>query len=129
MQEYLLEKGKISDPNWLDNYLYPQFKKALIHLTRASKWSGVRFSQVYKYWGIDFIMDDDLNVYFIEANSGPGLNPNNEEKDRVFRSMLYGMFEIEFGLLRSRIKRIVNFVNRVDAEFKNSGLELQKFLR
>mmetsp|Transcript_25435 Transcript_25435/g.22444 ORF Transcript_25435/g.22444 Transcript_25435/m.22444 type:complete len:116 (+) Transcript_25435:142-489(+) len=74
-------------------------------------------------------MDDNLNVYFIEANAGPGLNPNNDEKDRVFRNMLFGMYDIEFALLRSRIKRVVNFVNRVDADAKRSGKELSVYLK
>jgi len=39
MQDYLLKEGKISDPNWLHNYLFPTFKKAMLHLTLATKWS------------------------------------------------------------------------------------------
>lgn len=35
LQDRLLDEGKISDPNWLDNYLYPQIHRHLIHLTRS----------------------------------------------------------------------------------------------
>mmetsp|Transcript_37001 Transcript_37001/g.33263 ORF Transcript_37001/g.33263 Transcript_37001/m.33263 type:complete len:83 (+) Transcript_37001:220-468(+) len=80
MQSYLLETGKISDPNWLQNYLFPQFQKAMLHLTRACKWATVRRSQLYQFWGVDFIMDENLNVFFIEANANPLISPNNEQK-------------------------------------------------
>ena len=33
LQDYLFKQGKITDKNWLDNYLRPQFKKAMVHLT------------------------------------------------------------------------------------------------
>jgi len=61
-------------------------------------------------------MDEDLHVYFIEANSNPAIKPNNEQKEIVFKKMLFSMYEIEFGFLRSRLKRVVDFVNRVDLD-------------
>ena len=37
LQTYLLEAKVITDPNWLDNYLRPELKKAMIHLMRLAK--------------------------------------------------------------------------------------------
>ena len=34
---YLLENKLITDPNWLENYLKPAFKKSFSHLIRMSK--------------------------------------------------------------------------------------------
>lgn len=36
LQRYLLKEGIIRDPNWVDNYLKPEFKEAMIHLRRMS---------------------------------------------------------------------------------------------
>ena len=71
LQTYLLQAGIISDPNWLDNYLRPELKKAMIHLMRLAKSSLLENSSVYGLYGVDYMLDDQLNVWFIEANSGP----------------------------------------------------------
>ena len=33
---YLLEKGIVKNPNWLDNYLRPEMKRAMVHLMRLA---------------------------------------------------------------------------------------------
>jgi len=37
LRDYLMEVNKIQDPNWLDNYLRPTFKKAFIHSVKMSE--------------------------------------------------------------------------------------------
>ena len=37
LQSFLLEKGTITDPDWLDNYFRPQLQKSYIQLILMSK--------------------------------------------------------------------------------------------
>ena len=71
LQAYLLEAGVINDPNWLDNYLRPQFKKAMIHLVRMASPAFLENSSLFELYGADYMLDADLNLWFVEANSGP----------------------------------------------------------
>ena len=71
----------ISDPNWLENYLRPSFKKAFIHLVRMARDGFYKDPRVYQLWGIDFLMDTDLNVWLIECNAIPAISATNPEKE------------------------------------------------
>jgi len=115
--EYLMNEGIITDPNWLDNYLRPEFKKAMIHLLRSSQDKFLENSSLYGLWGVDFMLDTDLNLWFIEANSAPSLTGGYSKEAEVFYiKMLKDHFEIVYGLLKSRIHRVVKFVNTMTAQ-------------
>lgn len=116
LQNYLLASGVIKDPNWLDNYLRPEFKKALIHLVRLSSDKYVRRSEFYGLYGVDFMLDTNLNLWFIEANSGPALEGYSEPMGKIISKMITDHFEIVYGILRSRAKRAISFVNKLIQE-------------
>ena len=116
LQAHLLEQGIITDPNWLDNYLRPEFKKAMIHLVRFTSPSFHRGSTTYEVFGVDFMLDTDLNLWFIEANTGPAFDGYSKLMEKFIVKMLVDHFEIVNGLLRSRMKRIVDFVNKLTLE-------------
>jgi len=103
----------IKDTNWLDEYLRPEFKKAMVHLVRMAGKSFVKKSQTYELFGCDFMLDDNLNLWFIECNSGPVLSGSSKEKERFVTKMLRDQFEIVFSMLKSRAKRIIRFVNSI----------------
>ncbi|RZM27129.1 MAG: hypothetical protein EOO88_14520, partial [Pedobacter sp.] len=121
LQDYLFESQIISDPGWLDNYLRPEFKKAMIHLIRMSQYSFLRQSPLFELFGVDFMLDSDLNLWFIECNTSPVLKGTSDEKERFVSKMLRDQFEIVIGLLRSRMKRVLVFVNQITAELKVVG--------
>jgi len=121
IQTYLLEKGLIQDPNWLDNYLRPQFKKAMIHLLRMSQFEFFKKSSLFEFFGLDFVMDDQMGVWFIEANAIPLIHGFTEETTKRFNKMMVDTFEIVYGLLRSRMKRVVEYINDLNKEIVQSG--------
>jgi len=111
LQDYLLEKGIITDPNWLDNYLRPEFKKAMIHLLRLSSYNFMKHSSLYELYGVDFMLDENLNLWFIEANSSPALHGYSIPMEKFIVKMLHDHFEVVMSLLRSRMKRVIDYVN------------------
>jgi len=113
LQDYLLEKGYTNDPEWLDNYLRPQFKKAMIHLIRMSQHGFVKISSVFELYGVDFILDDDLNLWFIEANCRSAVEGTTPFSRQFFIQMYKDQYEIAMGLLRSRMKRVYQYVNKM----------------
>mmetsp|Transcript_32500 Transcript_32500/g.29344 ORF Transcript_32500/g.29344 Transcript_32500/m.29344 type:complete len:84 (+) Transcript_32500:961-1212(+) len=74
LQNYLLSNGLITDENWLDNHLRPEFKRAMIHLLRASYFSFWRSSQLFEIYGIDFLLDENMDLWFLENNMNPVLS-------------------------------------------------------
>lgn len=112
-QDYLLERGLINDTNWLDNYFRPECKKAMIHLVRMSQKNFLKRSSLFELYGMDFMLDDNLNLWFIEANALPGLSEKSPTFTQFEGQMLRDEYEIIFKLLRSRMKRVFYFVNEL----------------
>jgi len=111
LQDYLRKEGVTVDAYWLDNYLRPQIQKAMIHLLRMSQERFLKKSSIYELYAVDFMLDQDLNLWFIDANSMPVLQGWTSDIIEFNNRMLGDTFEIVSGLLKSRAKRIVKYIN------------------
>jgi len=111
LENYLYENNVVTDRNWLENYLRPEFRKALAHLVRMSQASFKKLSSVYHLFGMDFMLDANLNLWFIEANASPALEGFSAEMKNHVAKMLTDHFEIVYGLMKSRMKRVIQYVN------------------
>ena len=111
---YLVEVGKVESIDWLDNYLRPQFQHAMQHLVRMTQHKFYPTSISYQLMGVDFMLDDDLNLWFIEANVGPELKEKPKEKETLVTTMILDMFEIVHAQLKSRLKRTIKYINWLD---------------
>jgi len=128
LEAYLLESGKVQDPKWLDNHLRPQFRKAMIHIVKMSSEFFWKQSNVYGLFGLDFMLDENMNLWFIEANPNPQLKTLfNDNFDSVLLSLVDGMFEISFNLYRSRMKRAFGLIQRMQEEEKAGTVDYSKF--
>jgi len=116
LEEYLIKAGKVEDPNWLANYLRPQFQKAFIHSVRMSEKAFWKGSNVFEMFGLDFMLDDKLNLWFIECNSSPQLIGTNPFKEAFLVKMLKDIFEIQFAYYRSRMTRVFEIFSKIDRE-------------
>jgi len=113
LQDHLLEKGIITDPNWLDNHLRPQFKKAMIHLLRMTSHRLRKDVTTFELYGVDFLLDTNLNLWFIEANSGPAIGGYSVPMEKFILQMVKDHFEIVSGILKSRMKRVLDYINKI----------------
>jgi len=115
--DWINEAGIVNDPNWINNYLRPEFMKVKIHLVRMSQSGFFRKSSMYEIYGIDYVMDEDLKLWFIEANTMPLINGFTKHSTELFNQMLIDTFDIVQGLIKSRMKRAIFYVNRLVREF------------
>lgn len=118
---YIYEEGLTTDKNWLDNYLRPEFKRVLIHLVRMAQNGFKKKSSVFELFGVDYVMDENLDLWFIEANATPLINGFNKGSTVLINQMLADAFEIQTLLLRSRMKRIISFINILSKETDGKG--------
>jgi hypothetical protein len=112
LTKYLYETGKIKEENWLEAYLRPQFKRAFVHTARMVEKYLFKSSNVFEMFGLDFLLDEDLNLWFIECNASPQLVGTNPYKTEFLVKMLKDVFEIEYAYLRSRWTRIQRFMKK-----------------
>lgn len=74
-----------------------------------SEHAFLKKSNVFEMFGLDFILDDELNLWFIECNASPVFQGTSVEKEIFQTRMLRDMFNIEYSYLRSRVKRLKNW--------------------
>jgi len=119
--DYLYESNKVDDPDWVNNTLRPKFYEAFIHTVRMTGHAFWNQSNVYELYGLDFMLDDELNLWFIECNSSPQLIGTNDHKTKFLVQMLEDLFEIQYGLYRSRMQRILSVLKRMSKESAETG--------
>jgi hypothetical protein len=71
LHEYLTAEGKINDPLWLQKEVYPQIYRAVTHLTRMGEHDLLIDSRVNENFAIDFLLDEDSKIWFMENNPNP----------------------------------------------------------
>ena len=81
-----------------------------------SKETWKKQSGVFRLIGMDFMMDQEFNLWFIESNYGPQLPKLLEERWHFMEVLIRDLFEIEYALLRSRMLRIRMFLKKVLGE-------------
>lgn len=116
LQDYLFETGIINDKTWLNDYLRVEMKKVMIHLLRMSQSGFFKKSSVFELFGLDFVMDENLDLWFIEANAMPLINGFTKRSTVLMNTMLKDTFEIVLGLQRSRMKRVIDYINSLTRE-------------
>lgn len=110
LETYLLENNKTTNKNWLKEELRPGIQKVFIHLIRMTSNYFWKQSNVYELFGLDFMLDDKLQLWYIECNSNPlltGVVPT------IINSMLNDMFEIQLAMYRSRMQRVLKMIEKM----------------
>jgi len=118
LQDYLLKTKKIKDDKWLENELRPKFQEAYIHLARMAEKSFYKSSSVFELYGLDFVLDENLDIWFIECNASPQLVGTNQKKTQFLSKMLSDMFDIQHAYLKSRMKRVYKFIRDMQTAIK-----------
>ena len=67
-------------------------------------------SGLFRLLGADFMIDEILNVWFIEMNPQPLLFRTRQDVWETTKYMIKDIIEIQYGLLRSRMTRVRRFM-------------------
>lgn len=96
----------------------------MAHLMRMAGDGFFKKSSLFELYGVDFIMDENLDVWFIEANAMPLIHGFTQETTDLINQVLTDTLEIATGLLRSRMKRIVVYINALTKiAAQNGGID------
>ena len=97
----MIEQGRVEE-GWLDGYVRRVMKEKMLHLTRMVYEQLLRHPGVYELFGVDFMFDDDLKLWFLEVNRSPAMQATTEEKGRIQSKMTQDILEIELTLLTGK---------------------------
>jgi len=107
LEKYLIESNKTTNQNWLKEELRPGIQKAFIHLIRMTSQYFWKQSNVYELYGLDFMLDDKMQLWYIECNPHPLIEG---VKPKLIGRMLSDMFEIQLAMYRSRMQRVLKVI-------------------
>jgi len=128
LSQYLQDSGKVTKKYWVNKFLKPQLKKAMIHIVRMSSEFFWEQSNVYGLFGLDFMLDENFNLWFIEGNPNPQLAATNGYLGGLIDSMLRSLFEIQYGYYRSRMQRVLKVVRKLqEKQESKSKIDLSKY--
>ena len=71
-------------------------------------------SSVFEMFGLDFVMDEDTNIWLIECNPSPQMVGTNKRKTKFLTQLATDMFEVQYAYLRSRMKRVHAFIKDME---------------
>jgi len=116
-QQYITELGHISDP--LD-HVKKQVKQALAEMGEAFKdESFQRFELTaengFGFYGADFVLDNDMDVWFIEPQAGCGMDEDFQFRIDMHNSLFTGMIDVVEEIQESQER------NDPIMELKNMG--------
>jgi len=103
LEEYLKSEKKVpASQDWLSTYLRPTIKKYISTVINAGvpeiKQFGSRRRPAdkgrFELLGMDIILDDNLQPYLTEVQSGPGLSRDPGIKAKLIPEMIEEMFSI-----------------------------------
>ena len=120
--EYLYKNNLVSDKNWVENKLKNDFKKASIHLFKASQKNLYKNPGVFEVFGLDFVLDSQMNSFLVDVNASPEQIGTTQKQQIILKSMNKGIVSITLAYLRSRVKRSIDFL-KANSEVIDSSSE------
>ena len=112
--------GETGKREFIEN-LRKKFKTSIAHILRFTQSIFEKRSGSYRLMGFDFMLDEDMNLWFIEANDSPQMSQTEAHRRYYTEILVRDAIEIQFALLRSRVKRLRRFVQRAAHEYRLKG--------
>ena len=90
-------------------------------------------SRVGEFFGVDFIMDNNLRLWIFECNRNPNFLAVTEGRMNKFSRLLTDMIKLSHLYVKSKFKRIKNFIDRneignvrMDAKLQREFMSIQE---
>jgi len=55
--------------------------------------------QVWENFGLDYMLDDDLNIWYLETAPSPGMQANTPEKGDMQRKLVEDILNIQLAIM------------------------------
>jgi len=80
---YMYSSDMVDDPDWIFNFVKPEMKKNMLHLCRMVYPKMLRHPGVFELYGVDYLFDSELHLWFLEVNRSPAMQATTVEKGKI----------------------------------------------
>ena len=92
-------------------------------MSRNAMW---KHTSVYEMFGLDFMLDENFNLWLIECNTSPQMIGTTTAKEQLMITLLTDLFEIQYAYLRSKMKRLTKIAQEFSLKvFSNEKVDLE----
>lgn len=92
-------ENNLVDYGWLDDYVRPQMKEKMLHFSRMASERLLRHPRVFELFGVDFMFDENLHLWYLEINRSPAMQATTKEKGKIQSKLIKDVLDIEYALL------------------------------
>jgi len=97
-QEYMESNGYVPK-GWVQNQLKSQMKQTMYHLVMMNMKNLLKHPGVFEYFGLDFILDSDLHLWYLELNLTPCITEKNALKRELNTKFIQSILDLEYTLM------------------------------
>lgn len=94
--KYLQSIKKLPN-SWMDDVLRKKMKQTMLHIVRVNLSRLVKHPGVFELFGLDFLIDEDFNVWFFEVNLTPSIVGSSAEKKVVNKKLIEDVMRLEYA--------------------------------
>ena len=124
-QTYLAEEQQAGDV--LDARILPQIKKIITDSLRSAQSAVKGRKETCQVFGYDFLVDDNFNVWLLEINSSPTMEPSTSLTARLCKEFQEDTVKIIVDLPNEQIRRQRNGESRIKYDNPPEDLDLGNF--
>jgi len=70
----------------------------MLHLMRMTSQDFLMHPDLFGYFGVDFLLDDDLHMWFLEIVDQPGMFSKTPEMERVTYETFSNLLDMQIAL-------------------------------
>ncbi|CAG9333256.1 unnamed protein product [Blepharisma stoltei] len=95
---FMVNSGHV-DKNWMNDYVKKYIKWAMFHIVRMNLDHLLRHPGVFEIYGLDFLLDEDFKLWFIELNLTPSIAATSKEKEKINKKFVSDQIDLEYARL------------------------------
>lgn len=96
--KYMQDENVVTG-DWINEYVRPTMRLKMLHLVRMNIERFMLHPRVFELYGVDFMFDSKLHLWFLEVNRSPAMQATTEEKGRIQSKLIKDTMDIEYSLL------------------------------
>ena len=93
-----MKKKHSTRSGWMEEFR-ARIKEVMLHSVLMNLDRLLHHPRVFEMFGFDFILDEDLHVWYLETNLTPSISASSDEKKEVNTRMIKKLIDIQYAFL------------------------------
>ena len=119
-EDYLVATGRVNN-NYFKEVMVPRMKEIIMHTVRSVSEKLLRHPGVYELFGIDLMLDDDLNLWLLEVTPLYHYDAATQMTGDLKMGILRNLTEMQFAMMLGKWDVFDNIQRQSGFEYVYDG--------